>query len=252
MPAEENKPIVTAEKYIAYKRKNGLLKDFHPPKIVIICYQQSALQHLLKTIPNMKLSQCVPNLYLFHEGQIGVLGGWGLGAPALSVELEELIVLGVKKFIAVGMAGTLLQKHAIADFIVTPKALAEDGVAHLYLEGKHFAEADKQLLREWNRFVAEHSLPHFHEASTWSFSTIYKETPEDIDRVTKLGYDVVDMEAATLYAIGQDKGVQTLSLFVISDSITLVDWTPLIKEQTVSDNLHRLAQWVVTFCRMIG
>ncbi len=43
-----------------------------------------------------------------NEGQVGILGGWGCGAPALVVKMEQLIALGVTKFIAVGTAGTLL------------------------------------------------------------------------------------------------------------------------------------------------
>jgi len=57
------------------------------------------------------------------------------------------------------------------------------------------------------------------------------------------------MEAATLYAIGQEKGAQTLSLFVISDSITDKAWVPHIKELSVRNNLHKLADWALKFCR---
>ena len=161
-----------------------------------------------------------------------------MGAPALSIKLEELVALGVTKFIAVGTAGSLMDKHAIGEFIMAQKALAEDGVAHLYLKGKACATADAKLMSIWNEFANRHALPKFHPAGTWSFSAIFRETPDDVIRVTKQGYDVVEMEAATLYAIGQEKGVQTLSLFVISDTLTDKTWTPHIKESKVRNNLH--------------
>lgn len=198
-------PIVTAEKYMDHKKKNGLLNEFNPPKIVLVCYQQSTLQHLLELNSNMKLSKSFSNLYLIEDGLVGILGGWGMGAPALSVKMEELIALGVKKFIAVGTAGTLMDRHQIGEFIIAQKALAEDGVAHLYLKGESYAKADERLFFIWNEFSKSHSLPLFHQVGAWSFSAIFRETPADVIRVTKQGYDVVEMETATLYAIGQEK-----------------------------------------------
>jgi len=242
-------PIVTAEKYMEYKKKNGHLREFTPPKIILVCYQQSTLQYLLENNPDMKPSDSFTNLYLVDNGLVGILGGWGMGAPALSVKMEELIALGVKKFIAVGTAGTLMDRHQIGEFIIAQKALAEDGVAHLYLKGETFAKADEKLFSIWNEFSKNHSVPSFHTAGTWSFSAIFRETPADVVRVTKQGYDVVEMEAATLYAIGQEKGVQALSLFVISDAITQEAWTPHIKEPRVRNNLHKLSEWALEFCK---
>lgn len=247
--APATQPIVTAEKYMEYKRKNGHLKEFLPPKMIIVCYQRSTLEHLLKHVPNVRMSDSFSDLYLIDDGNIGILGGWGFGAPALSVKMEQLIALGTKKFIAMGTAGTLMNRHKIGDFIIAPKALAEDGVAHLYLKDQPFAVADERLFSSWNAFTKKHSLPNFHQAAAWSFSALFRETPDDVSRVTQQGYDVVEMETSTLYAIGSDKGAQTLSLFVISDAITQESWTPHIKETIVRDNLNKLAEWALEFSK---
>lgn len=247
--APSTEPIVTAKKYIQYKKKNGHLEGFISPKIVLICYQQSTLQHLIENNPEMVPSDSFSNLYLSKDDNVGILGGWGMGAPALAIKMEQLIALGVKKFIAVGTAGTLMNKHQIGEFIIASKALGEDGVAHLYLKNKNFAEADQNLICVWNSFVKSHALPSFHKAGAWSFSAIFRETPADIVRVTKQGYDVVEMEAATLYAIGKEKGVQAISLFVISDSLSHDNWTPHIKEPKVKNNLHKLSDWALDFCK---
>lgn len=241
-------PIVTAEKYIAYKRSRGLFKDFSPPSIVLICYQDSVLKDLKERLPHMKPYEEFGNLYLIEEGRVGILGGWGIGAPALSTKLEQLIALGVKSFIAVGTAGTLLDRHAIGDFILAPYALAEDGVAHLYLKGENKAYADEELLVQWEEFSHHYKLPAFHRTGAWSFSAIFRETPADTMRVIKEGCEIVEMEAATLYAIGQDKGVQTLSLFVVSDALNQENWFPHIQEPYLKENLDRLAGFALQFC----
>ncbi len=241
-------PIVTAEKLLDHKRKFGYLGDFQVPEMVLVCYQQSTLQYLLKKYPEFQPSKALSHYYSVDNGRVGILGDWGVGAPGLAIKIEELISLGVKKFIAVGTAGELMNQHQIADFVVCFKALAEDGVAHLYLsKNQNFIEADQEMLFNWEYFTKERKLSQFYPATAWSFSAIFKETKEDVLRVSKLGCSVVEMEAATLYAIGKEKKVQTLSLFVISDSLTQEEWTPRIKDQAVRDNLHQLAEWALEF-----
>ncbi len=243
------KPIVTAEKLLQYKIAAGHTDNFQAPEIVLVCYQRSTMQYLLEKYPEFQPSKAVTHFYTQENGRVGILGDWGVGAPGLAIKMEELVVLGTKRFVAVGTAGGLMNRHEIADFVFCPKALAEDGVAHLYLPSNQSAiEADQEMLSEWADFTKERALPQFQPAMAWSFSALFRETVEDVLRVSKLGYSVVEMEAATLYAIGKDKKVQTLSLFVISDLITQENWTPRLREPAVRENLHQLADWALEFC----
>ena len=86
----------------------------------------------------------------------------------------------------------------------------------------------------------------------WSFAALFRETVEDVRRVSLRGCSLVEMEAATLYAIGREKHVQTLTLVVISDQITAESWIPHIKNSAVRDNLHQLADWALSFCADIA
>ena len=242
-------PIVTAEKLLAHKRAHGHVGDFQAPETVLVCYQRSTMNYFLERYPEFQPSEAVSHFYLFNEGEIGILGDWGVGAPGLAIKMEELIALGAKRFLAVGTAGGLMDLHPIADLVLCPKALAEDGVAHLYLpRGQQIVEADAQMILEWTQFTKERSLSPFTSATAWSFSALFRETVADVHRVREHGCSVVEMEAATLYAIGREKGVQTLSLFVISDSITSEDWVPRIRAPEVRNNLHQLADLALQFC----
>lgn len=244
-----NEPIVTAEKLLEHKRTCGHLGDDKVPETVLVCYQRSTMEYLLKQHPELQLSKAVTHFYINDDGNLGILGDWGVGAPGLAIKMEELIALGAKRFIAVGTAGSLLNAHRIADFVLCRKALAEDGVAHLYLPPNHpIVEADPQMAADWHSFAKEYSLPSFADGISWSFSAIFRETLADIYRVEKQGCSTVEMEAATLYAIGRAKKVQTLTLLVISDSLTEKDWFPQIKNPKVRDNLHQLAEWALAFC----
>lgn len=242
------KSIVTAEKLLEHKRIYGHLGNFRAPETVLVCYQRSTMEYLLKQHPEFQPSKAVTHFYTLNDSQVGILGDWGVGAPGLAIKMEELIALGAKRFIAVGTAGGLMNAHRIADFVICPKALAEDGVAHLYLPaGQKAVDADLQTMQEWLDFAKQRSLPHFRPGMAWSFSAIFRETVADVYRVREQGCSVVEMEAATLYAIGHEKGVSALTLLVISDSITEEAWVPRIKEPAVRDNLHQLADWALEF-----
>lgn len=221
---------------------------FAAPENVLVCYQSSTMRYLLERHPEFFPSKAVTHFYVRESGQAGILGDWGVGAPGLSIKMEELVALGAKRFIAVGTAGGLMHSHRLADFVFCPQALAEDGVAHLYLPSGHsVAQADPTMISEWSAFAKMHYLPPFQPAMAWSFSALFRETAEDVLRVHSLGCSVVEMEAATLYAIGKEKGVQTLSLFVVSDLISQEEWTPRVREPAVRDNLHHLADWALEF-----
>lgn len=245
-------PVVTAKQYIEYKKMNGHMKAFTAPRAVIVCYQQSLLETLLTDNPDITISESFSTLYLVPETEVAILAGWGIGAPALANKMEQLIALGVNKFVAIGLAGTLSHDHKFGDFVISPQALAEDGVSHHYLPAyTKFAKAHPLMVAAWHEFADKQSLPVFHNVPTWSFSVLYRETPRAIRNATSLGCGVVEMEAATLYAIGQEKGVETLSLFVISDSVTEDKWTPHIKEPIVKNNLVKLAHWALEFSKTL-
>lgn len=250
MRLKDDEPIVTAKKYMDYKQEKGHFGKFVAPETILVCYQQSIFPYLMKKYPEIIPCESFSNLYYINTGKIGILIGWGFGAPALVTKLEQLIEMGVKRFVAIGLAGSLVEGHKIGDFAISTKALAEDGVSHLYLpDGVTFAVADEELTNQWYRFAKELSLPNFHDIPTWSFPAIFRETPRAIRRVKTLGCGLVEMEAATLYAIGLDKGVQTLSLFVVSDTITEEHWIPHLKEPDVIHNLKMLSDFAIKFCQ---
>jgi uridine phosphorylase len=110
---------------------------------VLICYQPSSVEYLLKHNQDLKKSEHFADLYVSNEAKVAVLA-MAQGAPALSLKMETLIALGVRNFITVGTAGTL-NKHDIGAFVLSTKALVEDGVAeHYLLSGEQFAYANQK------------------------------------------------------------------------------------------------------------
>ncbi len=84
-------PIVTAEKYMDNKKKNGHFSEFIPPKIILVCYQQSTLQHLLEY--NQKCKH-LAHLQSISDGEWSCWNPWRVGewSPALAIKMEEFFI----------------------------------------------------------------------------------------------------------------------------------------------------------------
>lgn len=53
---------------------------------------------------------------------------------------------------------------------------------------------------------------------------MYRETTDEIKYYGGLGIDTVEMEAASMFAVGQFRNVSVGALFVISDIVALEEW----------------------------
>lgn len=240
-------PIVTPQKYLQYKIDRGDIELKKFPETIIVCYQKASADHLRKKyclIPQPKLKK---DFYTTPDLSIGVIGPL-VGSPVLALRMEEMIAMGAKRFIAIGVAGELMHTHNIGDRIFCDATLCEDGVAHLYVQPEEkWAYPTKELSQKWKEFEKMVGAEPFVPAKAWSFSAMFKETVENVRRVQKLGCSVVEMEAATLYAIGQEKGVDALSLFIVSDSLSKEEWHPKVRDEKVYSRLFELAEMAYTF-----
>jgi uridine phosphorylase len=60
--------------------------------------------------------------------------------------------------------------------------------------------------------------------ATWTTDAPYRETLEEVRQYQSEGVQVVEMESAGLFAIGQVRGIQTASVVVIMDSLAGLRW----------------------------
>jgi hypothetical protein len=86
------------------------------PEAVILCYQSDFFEYVTRehTEGEIDVFDGFGRLYSLADtgGQVGVLGGFGIGAPATAIHVERLIARGAEAFCVVGgcagLAGTSL------------------------------------------------------------------------------------------------------------------------------------------------
>jgi uridine phosphorylase len=244
-PNFENKhahdSMFTPQEFLAYMRSLGRWIDFTPPTGVVLCYQQSLVRHILAVEDVERLDDGPADLYLLRrtDGRVGVRGGFGIGAPAVAVVMEELAALGVKEFVGVGTAGGLQKGCRIGDVVLCSEALRDEGVSHHYLPPARFAPPDPDLTARLRGSLTKAALS-FTTGPSWTIDTPYRETVEEARHYQAEGIQTVEMEAAAIFAIAQVRNVAAAAAFVISDSLAELVWDPQFASAELGRQLERL------------
>ena len=231
--------------YIEYLRRQQFLPDLQMPQSIIFCYQSQLLQRIAAQEETERI-ETVPNeFYLLKstKGKVGIYGGFGIGAPAVTTFLEEFIALGVRTFVSIGTAGTLQPAVRVGDIIVCNRAIRDEGVSYHYLEAAKYASPSQRLTALLVQALEQAGhIPI--QGTTWTMDTPYRETIAEVRQYQQEGVMTVEMEAAALFAVAQYRGVDMAAAFVISDSLAELVWNPQFEVEVVENSLVQLYQTV--------
>ena len=172
-------------------------------------------------------------------GAVGVIGGFGIGAPAATVILESLAAIGVRHFVGIGTAGALRAGLRTADVIVCSRAVRDEGVSHHYLAPDRWAEPSRALTAHLTAALDGAGLGSRPGAS-WTIDAPYRETVVEAEHYVADGAAVVEMEAAALFSVAQVRGVHVASAFAVSDSLADGEWVPDFAHPLLAERLGRM------------
>jgi DeoD family purine-nucleoside phosphorylase len=167
----------------------------------------------------------------------------GMGCPSAAIVMEELIQLGVKRFLRVGTCGGLQRDLQLGDLIVAVSAVAADGTAANYVGGEpHAPTADWELLHGAVHAAKKLDQP-LRVGVIASSDTFYDPDSERHQRWSERGVLGVEMEAAVLFTIGTLRGVKAGCLLTVSDIVVGGEFTRISDEelQAAVDRMTRVA-----------
>lgn len=147
----------------------------------------------------------------------------GVGAPLSAIFMEDLIALGVRRFVAVGGAGALLPELVLGHAVVVDSAVRDEGTSFHYLPPAAVVDADPAGVATLSATLDAAGVPYL-GARTWTTDAIYRETRARVDRRRAEGCAVVEMEAAALIAVARYRGVGFAQLLLAADSLAGEDW----------------------------
>lgn len=233
--------MIEPKRWIEYMREREAYPSFKAPDGVILSYQKSLLDH---AVSQHQVTQCdgfLKRMFFLNETghRIAVIGGFGVGAPAAAIVLEELVAFGVRNFISIGTAGTLQKNVKIGDLVVCERAIRDEGTSHHYLPTEKYAYPNADLTEALTNSLENFSLP-FTKGISWTIDAPYRETFEEAQLYQSEGVIAVEMEASALFSVAQFRGVNIASMFAISDSLADIEWHPQFHSDATQQGLENI------------
>jgi uridine phosphorylase len=147
---------------------------------------------------------------LAEDGEPLSIQSTGMGGPSAAIVLEELIALGVRRAIRVGTCGALDGGLALGDLLVASEAIAADGTSRALGAGERIA-ADAPLTQALVQATGSQAV------RIVSTDLFYDPNEGNNEQWSTAGAVAVEMEAATLFAVGARAKVPVACALIVSD-----------------------------------
>ena len=182
------------------------------------------------------------------EGKPVSVQATGMGCPSAAIVIEELIQLGVKRFLRVGTCGGLQPDLELGDLIVALTAVPVDATA-LRLVGNepHCPTAAWPLVHGAVHAAKEIGQP-MHVGPIVSSDVFYNPDGGQYQRWSDRGILAVEMEASILFTLGALRKVQAGCLLTVSDIVVEGEFKRISDEElrAAVDRMTRVALHTVT------
>ncbi len=157
----------------------------------------------------------------YYNGVRVSIATHGIGGPSAAIVLEELTMLGGKVFVRYGTAGALIEGINLGEYVIpTGASYNAGGLFYQYFgEGASVAATpDYGLLTSLVKSFQEGNLK-FHLGNVFSSDAFYAEDEHFVKRWSSRGNIAVEMECATLFAVGKLRNVKVGATLVVSDNL---------------------------------
>lgn len=238
--------VVNPDEHLAYVRARDPGAGLGATAGAIVLYQSSVLRRAAgRHRAVVREGWCDGLLYVIGYGssRFAVCGDFGIGAPAATVVLEQLIALGVSAVITIGTAASLDPALAPGDTVLCDRALRDEGTSHHYLPRGLYASPDPGLTDAFGAVLQE-SRASYRRGTTWSTDALYRETAAEIGRYREDGVLVADMEASGIFAVASYRRIPAAAGFIVADS--LVQRLPRRDQPRISSHLDHLVDAAAT------
>lgn len=147
----------------------------------------------------------------------------GVGAPLACGLLEVAIALGCRRFVVCGGAGALDRDLTLGHLVVVTSAIRDEGTSYHYLPPARVVDADEAVVRVLEETLDRHEVPWV-TGRTWTTDGVYRETRGRIAARRGEGAITVEMEAASLLAVAQFRGVRLGQILYAGDDLSGAQW----------------------------
>lgn len=172
--------------------------------------------------------------------RMSVMGG-GMGIPSTLIYATELVRdFGVKRLVRVGTCGAVSESLAIGDIVLGLGAGTDSRVNRI-----RFRDYDLAATASWSLLYrviceAEARGREVHVGNVFSTDLFYHPDPQLRKLLSRTGVLAIEMEAAALYALAAEMGVEALAVMTVSDHLLHDEKMTAEQRATGVDDMVRL------------
>ena len=213
------------------------------PSLTIVTFQQYLFDSVTsrEDAQHCNLSTDFYSLYTLgeYDHEVGIIGNFGIGAPAMAIVVDELIALGTELFCIVGGCGTLQSTVSPGDAVLIDEAIRDDGTSHHYLEPAERVTATPTFVDELTNHITKATIDT-HVGPTWTTDGFYRETTAEVNHYAERDVLTVEMEIAALFAIAHYRNVIAGAALVPFDRLTDDQWEWDLPSDSREDRLKEV------------
>lgn len=167
--------------------------------------------------------------------------GTGMGIPSTLIYVTELARhYGVKRFVRLGTCGAVAPGLALGSIVVALGAGTDSRVNRI-----RFRDFDLPATASWpllERVVLEARSrgQALHIGNVFSSDQFYHPDVELKVALARLGFLAIEMEAAGLYGVAAELGVEALAVLTVSDHVDRPGGMSSLQRETGLDDMTRL------------
>ncbi len=177
----------------------------------------------------------------YRGGPISVMSH-GMGIPSVSIYVTELIEFyGVKRVLRVGSCGTSHPDVGLRDIVIAAGASTDSNVNRMRFGGYDLAALASFDLVQRAVAAAEAQDVRYHVGNIFSADLFYTPDPAIFETLARYNVYGVEMEAAGIYPIAAEYGVEALAICTVSDDITSGDALTAEERATTFDDMINVA-----------
>ena len=155
-----------------------------------------------------------------YQGRAISVMGSGMGIPSISIYAKELATeYGVKNIIRIGSCGAVSNKIKLMDVVMAMGASTDSAVNR-----SRFANTDFAMIADFNLLrlaadAADKQGANYHVGNLYSSDLFYCNDETRYDDMEKYGILGVEMEAAGLYGVAAEYGINALAMMTVTDHL---------------------------------
>lgn len=196
------------------------------PKTVLACFQRGIVRELQERFQPEEFDalDCVYRVPVYrfsYQGRELALYMSSLGGPAAAGILEEIIAKGAERVLFFGTCGALDNAATDGKLVVPVAAYRDEGTSYHYLPAGDYL--DIPTAGKLCEIFDELRLPYV-RCRTWTTDAIYRETRRNAEARRREGCLTVEMECASVMAVGQFRRFPVYQFLYTADSLDSEVW----------------------------